>query len=134
MSFVSFVSFVIFLINTIQTSIYWLDKVGPKLEDSLGFKHGSPYVNGHEILLISKVVPGGIMERAGLRIGDVPYGMGMDDFYKMLWEGRGSIVEVEVVNVYDNPSRQSRSSAQNKRVLRIPVPHLGEEIEQKIKE
>jgi hypothetical protein len=108
------------LIYEIKDSIYWLGTIGESLHRELGFKYGSPYVNGEEVLIVAEIVPGGVMESAGLRVGDKPYNMSMVEFYKKLWHGRCGVVTVEVVNVYDNPNLSQ------KRMLQIAIPCIVE--------
>jgi hypothetical protein len=83
--FLIFLIFVVFIHSSI-TSIHWQNTTGSQIEAALGFKHGSPYVNGKETWIIEKVVRGGVMDISGAKEGDVP-SMGMYDFYKLLWAG-----------------------------------------------
>lgn len=88
----------------------------PRYETTFGFRGGRGAVNGpkesNARYAIVEVTPGGILDGAGLRPGDIPvdYHNGVVAFYVALCEAtRGNPAEFEVVS-RDDPSWESRRS------------------------
>jgi S1-C subfamily serine protease len=65
------------------------------VNSALGFAYETPYEDGDEILVISSVEPGGLMERAGLRVDDRP-GCSIASLYERIVFGQGRDVAIPV--------------------------------------
>jgi hypothetical protein len=81
------------------------------VDSQMGFKYGTPYVNGVEVFVIEEVTAGGVMDRAGLRVGDHP-DCSIASLYETMVFGQGREVEIPVTRE-DKPV-----------VVRVPVPEL----------
>jgi len=62
---------------------------------ALGFAYETPYEDGNEIFVISRVDPGGLMEQAGLRVDDRPQ-CSIASLYERIVFGQGRDAEVPV--------------------------------------
>jgi S1-C subfamily serine protease len=72
-------------------------KTTERLTDELGFDYGTPYRDGREQLVITRVEAGKPMADAGLRPGDVlPAYSDTRDFFRDLARSRGSALSVAV--------------------------------------
>lgn len=107
----------------VAEAAYYQGRKAKRLEDDLGFRHGSAYprCNGRThlgVLCIEAVTPGGVLERAGFRPGDLIPALTITGFFKLLYRGRGREVEVTVIASGDGPELDERPS----RTLRFLVP------------
>ena len=91
--------------------------IGPGLERDFGFKAGTERVadgkESYEVFVIQWVKPGGILDKAGFRSGDIPVGYkhGFESgFYQdLLWAKDGSVLQIHVLNFGDVRNEQSKS-------------------------
>ena len=79
---------------------------------TLGFTYATPYENGVETFVIDRVTRGGIMERAGLRVGDNP-DCSIASLYERLVFGQGREVDIPI-------NRDGKNL-----VIRVAVPQLA---------
>lgn len=92
------------------------EEVRADLRNDLGFIHGTPYIDGAEVLVIDEVFFGGVFEASGLKSGDViKGGFSVIEFYSMLEENRGKSVQLEI-------ERGSKASKPIKKTYLIFVP------------
>jgi hypothetical protein len=79
---------------------YWRNMVGPQLREDLGFDTGYACSEGElRLFCITRVVPGGGFDRAGIQAGDVFFayhGYSSGEFYSTLEGGRGSNVTLNL--------------------------------------
>lgn len=81
------------------------------VDATMGFRYGTPYENGVETFVITEVSAGGVMDRAGLRVGDYP-DCSIASLYERMVFGQGREVEIPV-------TRQQRQI-----VVRVTIPPL----------
>jgi len=105
------------------------------LHSDLGFKHESPtlQLGGRieEVFTLERIRPGSVLDRAGVRNGDIVIDMDITEFYRRLQAARGSRMSFKVVRGGDGPplaQRYPRSITvhvppQVKGWHRRPVPH-----------
>jgi hypothetical protein len=70
------------------------DEVGKQViytdagEEALGFKHGTPYVNGQEVFSIDNITQNGSMDRAGAKVGDIIIDKGIGELFEEIYQHR----------------------------------------------
>ena len=67
------------------------------LNQDLGFKHGSPFIDGEEVQTIRKITDGGIFQNSGFKEGDIlDDGLSIGEFYEKLEASRGQLIEIKI--------------------------------------
>jgi hypothetical protein len=101
---------------------HYQGRIADELRRDLGFDHGTRYIRDGRglagVLSIDSLDPSGIFEQAGFRVGDIIKGPSITGLYKMLHRGRGSRVQITVVEGGEGPPLKKRSE----RVISVKVP------------
>jgi hypothetical protein len=114
--------FIVLMPYLIAKSSYYEVIVGPYVARKLGFGLREEYISVgqrlHSALAIGSIIPDGVFDRAGFRVGDVLPGMGYDDLFGLLQRCRGRVAELTVVDGGQGPPFWERPH----RVIRFDVP------------
>jgi hypothetical protein len=101
---------------------HYQGRIAGELRRDLGFKHDTLYIREGRslagVITIGSLVPGGLFEQAGFRVGDIIKGPSITGLYKILHRGRGSRVQIIVVEAGEGRPLKERSE----RVISVKVP------------
>jgi hypothetical protein len=119
----AFMAFLVpFAVYVVAEAHYYQGRLAQELRRDLGFEHGTAYRRDGrrtaDVLIIASLVPGGIFDRAGFRVGDIIRGPSIGGLYKMLHRGRGRRVQITVIDGGEGPRLEQRP----KRVITVQVP------------
>jgi hypothetical protein len=103
-------------------ALYYQVLLGRDLERDLGFHDGADYIfpNGHmhSAVKVAALVPGGVFEHAGFRVGNVFPGLSHTGLFRLLHRHRGREAELTIVDGGPGPPFYERPT----RVIRFAVP------------
>jgi len=87
-----------------HTASQWWEEVRPAVEADLGFRYGTPYKNGREVLMIVEVEPAGPVATAGVEEGYCVQGYrSVASFFRDLDNARGAEMELRMTRPDGTP-------------------------------
>ena len=125
LALVGFGALVAFSVSVVTEALYYQGQLAEALQQDLGFTHATPYIRSGwrtaDVLVVGALIPGGVFDRVGFRVGDIIHGPSITGLYKMLHRGRGSVVRLTVLQGGDGPPLNQRP----RRVIAVPVPPVN---------